>query len=83
MDPERVPARDRLMVDGFHDDVEFAGLLVRDSAGFVLRCDDGTDYRLELLRTPIDAVEKHVIVTGAKSGDGAIEADGVRIAHGR
>ena len=47
-------------------DQEFSGLLQRDAAG------------LELLRTPVDEVEKRVVVTG-RIGDGAVlEADGVR-----
>ena len=60
---------------------EFAGLLVRDAGGFVLQCDDGCSYRLELLRTPIDAVEKRVIVSGVRGADDLIEADGVRLAN--
>ena len=71
------------MVGGFSDAAAFDGRLGCSSAGASLLWEDGTDYRLELLRTPIDAVEKHVIVRGAKSEDGAIEADGVRIVHGR
>jgi|TARA_R100001244_G_scaffold6593_6_gene7863 hypothetical protein len=59
-------------------DQEFSGLLQRDAAGFLLQCDDGQRYRLELLRTPVDEVEKRVVVTG-RIGDGAVlEADGVR-----
>ncbi len=64
------------------DDSEYAGLLVRDGAGFVLQSDNGQRYRLELLRTPIDEVEKRVIVTGMLIGDDQIEADGVRLADG-
>lgn len=69
------------MLDGSSKIDEFSGLLVRDAGGFILQCDDGTNYRLELLRTPIDEVEKHVIVTGAQSRDAVIEADGVRLAN--
>ena len=61
---------------------EYAGLLVRDAGGFVLQCDDGSFYRLELLRTPIDAVEKRVIISGSRRENGVIEADGVRLAGG-
>ncbi|WP_108811682.1 DUF5818 domain-containing protein [Sphingorhabdus sp. Alg231-15] len=64
------------------NDSEYAGLLVRDGAGFVLQSDDGRRYRLELLRTPIDEVEKRVIVTGLLIGDDQIEAEGVRLADG-
>lgn len=64
---------------------EFAGLLIRDNGGFVLKSDNGMDYRLILLRTPIDLVEKRVIVTGneifgTKPTEAAIEVDGVRLA---
>lgn len=61
---------------------EYAGLLVRKAGGFVLQCDDGRSYRLELLRAPVDAVEKRVIISGALSEDDVIEADGVRLADG-
>ncbi len=63
-------------------DSEYAGLLVRDGTGFVLQSDDGQRYRLELLRTPIDEVEKRVIVTGTLIGSDQIEAEGVRLADG-
>lgn len=63
-------------------DSEYAGLLVRDGTGFVLQSDDGHRYRLELLRTPIDEVEKQVIVTGRLIHDDQIEAEGVRLADG-
>jgi len=65
------------------NDSEYAGLLVRDHGGFVLQADDGLRYRLELLRTPIDEVEKRVIVTGQLIGNDHIEAEGVRLADGR
>ncbi len=64
------------------NDSEYAGLLVRDGTGFVLQSDDGRRYRLELLRTPIDEVEKRVIVTGALIDNDQIEAEGVRLADG-
>ncbi|MEW4468500.1 DUF5818 domain-containing protein [Parasphingorhabdus sp. JC815] len=57
----------------------FSGLLVRDAGGFVLQADGGQRYRLTLLRTPIDEVEKRVIVTGTLIGDDQIEAEGVRL----
>lgn len=59
---------------------EFAGLLQRDAAGFLLLCDDGQRYRLELLRTPIDEVEKRVVVTGRVMDGALLEADGIRLA---
>lgn len=62
------------------NDREYAGLLQRDAAGFLLQCDDGGRYRLELLRTPIDAIEKRVVVTGRVRDGSVLEADGVRLA---
>ena len=59
---------------------EYAGLLQRDASGFFLKCDDGERYRLELLRTPIDEVEKRVVVTGQTSDGAVLEADGIRLA---
>ncbi|WP_417620737.1 DUF5818 domain-containing protein [Parasphingorhabdus sp.] len=60
--------------------IEYAGLLQRDVAGFLLQCDDGTRYRLELLRTPIDEVEKRVVVTGHATTSLVLEAEGIRLA---
>ncbi|MEL6874858.1 MAG: DUF5818 domain-containing protein [Pseudomonadota bacterium] len=68
------------MKDPVRSEAEYAGLLVRDAGGFVLQADDGNSYRLELLRTPVDAVEKRVVVTGNLVGELAIEADAVRLA---
>lgn len=59
---------------------EYTGLLIRDAGGFVLQADDGPRYRLILLRTPIDEVEKRVVVTGVLTGENQIEAEGVRLA---
>ncbi|MEH6660192.1 MAG: DUF5818 domain-containing protein [Parasphingorhabdus sp.] len=59
---------------------EYAGLLQRDASGFLLQCDDGHRYRLELLRTPIDEVEKRVVVTGRVIDSALLEADGIRLA---
>ncbi|PHR21716.1 MAG: hypothetical protein COA41_00990 [Sphingopyxis sp.] len=61
-------------------DQEYAGLLQRDAVGFLLQCDDGNHYRLELLRTPIDEVEKRVVVTGRLSDQSILEASGIRLA---
>jgi len=59
---------------------EYAGLLQRDPGGFLLQCDDGQRYRLELLRTPIDEVEKRVAVTGRVTDSTILEVDGIRLA---
>ncbi|HEY9093005.1 DUF5818 domain-containing protein [Parasphingorhabdus sp.] len=64
---------------GFGESNEYTGLLVRDAGGFMLKADGGICYRLTMLRTPIDEVEKRVIVTGHLTGDDHIEADGVRL----
>lgn len=61
------------------DPIEETGMLVRDGGGFILRCDAGGVYRLELSRTPVDHVEKRVRVTGILTGD-CITADGVALA---
>ncbi len=62
--------------------MEFTGMLLRDGGGFILHCDDGQSYRLELLRTPVDEVEKRVVVTGQHRGNDLIEADAVRLLEG-
>lgn len=59
---------------------EYAGLLQRNAAGFLLQCDDGQRYRLELLRTPIDEVEKRVVVTGRIIDNAILETVGIRLA---
>jgi hypothetical protein len=61
-------------------DQEYAGLLQRDAAGFLLQCDDGQHYRLELLRVPVDEVAKRVVVTGQIRDGAVLEADGIRLA---
>ncbi|AMO73136.1 hypothetical protein AZE99_00410 [Sphingorhabdus sp. M41] len=68
------------MVTEERDDGEFSGLLQRDAGGFLLQCDDGTRYRLELLRTPIDEVEKRVVIIGRIIDSAILEADGIRLA---
>ena len=69
-----------MMVTDSRNGREYAGLLQRDASGFFLQCDDGERYRLELLRTPIDEVEKRVVVTGRITADAVLEADGIRLA---
>ncbi len=68
-----------MRTDGQKDE-EYPGLLQRDESGFLLRCDDGARYRLELLRVPVDEVEKRVVVTGRTRGGIILEADGIRLA---
>ena len=61
-------------------DQGYAGMLQRDAAGFLLQCDDGQRYRLELLRVPVDEVAKRVVVTGQIRNGAVLEADGIRLA---
>ena len=67
------------MMTGDRAEMEYAGLLQRDATGFFLQCDNGERYRLELLRTPIDEVEKRVVVTGRITGNAMLEAEGIRL----
>lgn len=68
------------MMTGDRFEMEYTGLLQRDATGFYLQCDNGERYRLELLRTPIDEIEKRVVVTGQVTSDAVLEADGIRLA---
>lgn len=60
--------------------IEETGTLVRQDGGFVLRRDAGGLYRLDLLRVPVDEVEKHVRIVGILVGDGLVDVDGVALA---
>lgn len=53
------------------------GLLVRDGGGFALRRDGGGTVRLDLLRTPVDHVEKRVRVTGVYVADDLMEVEAI------
>jgi len=44
------------------------GTLIRDGGAFYLRCDVGGRYELELHRTPVDLVEKRVLLIGTLVG---------------
>lgn len=55
--------------------ITLTGLLVRDGGGFVLRRDGGGQIRLDLLRTPVDHVEKQVRVTGSLLADDLVEVE--------
>jgi hypothetical protein len=61
------------------DRIEVTGRLVREGAGFVLRRDGGGMLWLQLGRTPVDAVEKQVRVTGRLIGDALVEVEGVAL----
>jgi hypothetical protein len=53
-------------------------MLLREEGGFVLQRDLGGRYKLELHRTPVDLVEKHVRVIGVLIGPDHLDADGVQ-----
>jgi hypothetical protein len=60
--------------------VDETGRLMRDDAGFLLQRDLGGNYRLILLRVPVDHVEKRVRIRGFYAGDGIVEVEGVAAA---
>ncbi len=55
--------------------ITLSGLLVREGGGFALRRDGGRQIRLDLLRTPVDHVEKRVQVTGRHLADDLFEVE--------
>ena len=57
--------------------VEELGTLIRDGGTFYLRRDLGGRYELELLRTPVELVEKRVRLVGTLVGPDLVNADGV------
>ena len=59
---------------------EDCGMLVREDGGFVLRRDIGGRVRLEVHRTPVDEIEKHVRVTGVVMAEDMIDVEGIAIA---
>lgn len=60
--------------------IDETGMLVRDGGGFALRRDAGGRYRLDLHRTPVDEIEKHVRITGRLLAGDLVEVDGLRLA---
>jgi Protein of unknown function (DUF5818) len=60
------------------DAVNETGILLRLEGGFALKRDAGGYYRLDLHRTPVDLIEKHVRVIGIKIGPEHVDADGVQ-----
>ncbi|CAN5388971.1 hypothetical protein BH10PSE13_BH10PSE13_06060 [soil metagenome] len=60
-----------------HDQTVANGLLVREGGGFALRRDGGGLIRLDLLRTPVDHVEKRVRVTGVYVADDLMEVEAI------
>ena len=62
------------------DPVDETGTLTREGGGFLLRRDGGGRLRLELRRTPVDEVEKHVRVIGQWIGPDHVDVEGLRLA---
>ena len=60
--------------------IDETGMLVREHGAFVLQCDRGGRYVLELPRVPVDHVQKRVRVRGVVCGDGRVAAEGVSAA---
>ena len=58
--------------------IDRSGQLLRAGGSFVLHADDGTRWRLELARVPVDLVEKRVRVIGMQSDHDLIVADGIQ-----
>jgi len=56
---------------------DLTGTLIRDTGGFALRSEGGTQIRLLLHRVPVDHMEKRVRVVGIWIDELTIEADGV------
>ncbi len=62
---------------GIGEPIVVEGTLIRDGAGFAVRGPRGRLYHLQLLRVPVDHVEKRVMVRGILIDDQLIEAEGV------
>ncbi|HEY9579917.1 MAG TPA: DUF5818 domain-containing protein [Rhizorhapis sp.] len=62
---------------GVGDRIEETGTLLRDGGGFVLHRDLGGRWRLNLQRTPVDHVAKHVRIVGIVVEDGLIDVEGI------
>lgn len=60
------------------DSIDETGMLLREGAGFVLQRDRGGRWPLDLSRTPVDLVGKHVRLMGVEGGDGRVDVEGVR-----
>jgi hypothetical protein len=58
--------------------IDETGILLRDGGGFALKRDAGGLYRLDLHRTPVDLVEKHVRVIGVLTGLELVDVEGVQ-----
>lgn len=57
--------------------IDVSGTLLRDRTGFLLKCDHGKSWRLNLHRVPVDHVSKHVRITGVLADEDQIDVDGV------
>ena len=54
-----------------------SGTLKRAPGGFLMIGDDGTSWRLELPRTPVDLVEKRVRVEGVAVADDVLQVSAI------
>lgn len=59
------------------DRIEVSGTLLRDCTGFLLKCDHGMSWRLNLHRVPVDHISKHVRIVGVLAGEGQVDVEGV------
>ncbi|MBB4640193.1 DUF5818 domain-containing protein [Rhizorhapis suberifaciens] len=57
--------------------IEASGTLLRDGAGFLLKCHHGVNWRLNLHRVPIDHVAKQVRIVGVMAAEDQIDVEGV------
>jgi hypothetical protein len=57
--------------------VDETGMLVREGGAFVLQCDSGGRFLLELRRMPVDHVQKRVRVVGVLIAADLVSVDGV------
>lgn len=62
------------------DQVDEAGMLLREGGGFQLQRDVGGRWRLDLHRVPVDLVGKRVRVIGTEAGGGLVDVEGVQAA---
>lgn len=59
--------------------IEETGLLLREGGSFYLRRDAGGRFTLDLRRTPVDEVEKRVLLIGTYVGTDLVDVDGVSL----
>src|SRR3546814_17962170 len=65
------------LMTGVGDRIEETGTLLCDGGGFVLHRDLGRRWRLNLKRTPLDPVAKHVRIVGIVLEDGLLTDEAI------